>query len=573
MSKRVTSDGRRPRPTTPEPAAPDRRESSRPASALQRLALPLALCLILAGSARIVSTYRQLSVTKDEPEHFECGLEYLSEHHICQGAEHPPLERAASAFLPFAGGARTGGSHDLRVVLREKMRESGDPWGFIARMRAGVLPFFVLAALVVFFAARWLFGAPAALASTALFTMVPPVLAHAGLATTDIAVTATLPAAFFLLAWWSASPSWQRALAAGGATGLAVLSKFTTFVCLPACAAIAAAIYIAVARPDRTRLRRLALDRAPTFGLAVAMGALVIWAGYLFSFGPVSGGPSGLRVPAPELFSAMHLAALHGQAGHSGYLLGQFRSSGWWYFFPVALGVKTPIALLILAAIGLAASAGLRRDGGLLPAAFCLGILLPAMSSHVTIGVRHVLPVYVGLSMLGGLAAVRLVRWLGAVPGTAAVAVLIGWMAYSGAQSHPDYLGYFNEFAADRPDHFLVDSDLDWEQGMVLLGRRLRELGAPAVSLDFWHSNFATSEILTGLYGLPRLQPADPATPLPGWHAVSLTEMHLLPGGGEYRQMDPSLRALGLELPWYQRIRLMDRAGGYGLFLVPDASR
>jgi hypothetical protein len=539
---------------------------------LHRIAFPLALCLILIGSARIVSTYRQLSVTEDEPEHFGCGLEYLSYHRICRGAEHPPLERTAAALLPFAGGARSGTMDEPHALLRERMRKSGDPWRFVARMRAGVLPFFVVAALAVYFAAGWLFGTPAAVVATALFTLIPPVLAHAGLATTDIAETATLPAAFFLLAWWSASPSRRRAILLGVATGLAVLSKFTTLVYLPASAAIALALYLATARPDGSRLRRLALDRVPTFGLAVATGALAIWAGYLFSVGPVSGWPAWLRLPAPELFEAVHLAGRHAQAGHSGYLLGKFGSTGWWYFFPVALGVKTPIALLILAAIGLATAVAVRRPAGLLPVALCVGVLLPAMSSHITIGVRHVLPVYVGVSILGGLGAVRLIAWFGRVAGVAAVALLLGWMAHSGAQAHPDYLAYFNEFAADQPDHFLLDSDLDWGQGMVLLSRRLHELGATSVGLDFFHGNFATPEILTGMYGLPPIQPANSDTPQPGWHAIGLTAFHLLPGGGEYGQMDPRLRELGLQLPWYQRIRLMDRAGGYGLFLVPPDS-
>jgi hypothetical protein len=33
------------------------------------------------------------------------------------------------------------------------------------------------------------------------------------------------------------------------------------------------------------------------------------------------------------------------------YLLGQHSFHGWWYFFPIALSVKTPLRLLLLAAI------------------------------------------------------------------------------------------------------------------------------------------------------------------------------------------------------------------------------
>ena len=72
----------------------------------------------------------------------------------------------------------------------------------------------------------------------------------------------SLPAAFLLLACWAEAPSWRRAIASGVATGMAVLSKFTTLIYLPVAVAIALAACYAVHRPNTARLRRLALDRA-----------------------------------------------------------------------------------------------------------------------------------------------------------------------------------------------------------------------------------------------------------------------------------------------------------------------
>jgi hypothetical protein len=34
------------------------------------------------------------------------------------------------------------------------------------------------------------------------------------------------------------------------------------------------------------------------------------------------------------------------------YLLGQVSDRGWWYYFPVALALKTTIPLLLLTAVG-----------------------------------------------------------------------------------------------------------------------------------------------------------------------------------------------------------------------------
>jgi 4-amino-4-deoxy-L-arabinose transferase-like glycosyltransferase len=400
-------------------------------------------------------------------------------------------------------------------------------------MRAGVLPFFVLAALVVFWGARRLFGAAVALISTVLFTLIPPVLAHAGLATTDMPLTATLSAAFFALVWWAEAPRPGRAVILGAAIALAVLSKFSTLVYLPATAVLALLFTLAARRPARAEFVRAARARVPGLILALGVAVLIVWAAYGFT--------------VTELSSEIRKVVDHNAAGRPAFLLGAHRSTGWWYFFPVVLSVKTPIALLLLAAAGLAPAWRMRRAGGLIPLALCLGILLPAMAAHINFGVRHILPIYTGLSILGGLGAVRLAQSARILP-----LILIVWMAVSGARAHPDYLAYFNEFAGARPDRIIVDSDLDWRQDLVLLARRLRHHQAAAISLDLDPWAFPNADIYQSLYGLPPLLPEAP-TPTPGWHAIGLTPMHLTP---------PADR-------WYDQLQPVERVGGTLLFRVP----
>jgi hypothetical protein len=158
--------------------------------------------------------------------------------------------------------------------------------------------------------------------------------------------------------------------------------------------------------------------------------------------------------------------------------------------------------------------------------------------------------------------------WLAALPPM----LLVAWMAWSGAQVHPDYLTYFNEFAGERPEAILVDSDLDWWQDMALVSRRLREMGVSKVWLDYYHSNFATPEVFRRIYGLPGEVPAgDLNRPEPGWHAIGLTTLRAMPGGGEFHETDASLQGVfrGLNGPWYQRLRPRERVGGWLLFYVP----
>ncbi len=178
------------------------------------------------------------------------------------------------------------------------------------------------------------------------------------------------------------------------------------------------------------------------------------------------------------------------------FLFGRLSTSGWWYYFPAAMLVKTPLVALlaIVAALGLAgkkAWAGeerLRLAFLLVPAAV---LLAAAMSAKLNIGHRHILPAYPFLFVLCG----NLAGWrprisrrsrqvLGAL-GLAAVAAgaFVVWSppwrpAFVG--SH--YLAYFNELAGGPRNGFrvLADSNVDWGQDLPALktwleARHIRE--------------------------------------------------------------------------------------------------
>src|ERR1019366_3923803 len=124
-----------------------------------------------------------------------------------------------------------------------------------------------------------------------------------------------------------------------------------------------------------------------------------VWAGYRFSFGKVDF--ASIRLPFPELYQGIQAVAKHDKEGHLSYLLGKISLSGFWYYYPVVLAVKTPLGFLALAAAG--AALGWRNRGELrharLPLAFAAGILAVGFFSRINIGVRHILPIYIGLSI------------------------------------------------------------------------------------------------------------------------------------------------------------------------------
>jgi 4-amino-4-deoxy-L-arabinose transferase-like glycosyltransferase len=300
---------------------------------------------------RIVLAYPETGITFDEPGHMACGLQYLSEHVYLYESEHPPLARVMAALGPFLDHARpTWQTNQDREGLAVLYRNT-QVLRTLVLMRLGILPFFLLASAVVYLWATRYFGKVTGVAATALFTMMPPVLAHAGLATTDMALTGCLGAAFFSLIVWAEKPGIRESVWLGVTAGLMVLSKFTALGFFPVAAVFGLAAVLVCRRPTFGLLTTLGQRRLVPFVMAIAAGALVIWAGYLFSFGKVAGW--NVSMPAPEVFNGIRNALHHNAVGHFSYLLGRVSTAGWWYYFPVVLAVKTPLGYLALLGLGL----------------------------------------------------------------------------------------------------------------------------------------------------------------------------------------------------------------------------
>jgi hypothetical protein len=331
------------------------------------------------------------------------------------------------------------------------------------------------------------------------------VLAHAGLATTDMALTAFTGASFLTALLWLERPTPASSALFGASTGLAVLSKFSALPFIPAALATAFVWYLVKERPAFASLVQHARRLFPTFCLAVVTGAFVIWAGYRFSFE---------KVPAPALWAGIRQVEEHNAKGHSTYLLGMRSETGWWYYYLVILAFKTPLPFLALLAFGF-----VKNPRKWLPLAFALGILLFASTSRINIGVRHVLPIYIGLCLVAATGIVRLLDLAGSAPWAKwTLALLVFWMAATSLLSHPDYLPYFNALAGDEPEKIAVDSDLDWGQDMKRLGKRLQEAGAREVTFN----PFVLAD-LEHVHGFPPIHQSNPQAPSPGWNAISLT--------------------------------------------------
>ena len=213
--------------------------------------------------------------------------------------------------------------------------------------------------------------------------------------------------------------------------GLALLAKATAFIFLPAAALSMVVLKWAVTRPGKRHGRRPTSRRSNKLRGRRESRLAVVWAGYGFAVehvresmqisaesmpsfqhfpAPVGKIARSLilsdpRVPMPALMRGLADAWVMEKSRPAGYLLGHIKSGGWWYFFLVGVGVKSPIPFLILVVAGLLSFRTFAREGrwtAMAPAACALAILLVTMPVSINYGVRHVLVVFPLLAIVAG---------------------------------------------------------------------------------------------------------------------------------------------------------------------------
>jgi 4-amino-4-deoxy-L-arabinose transferase-like glycosyltransferase len=503
------------------------------------------LLLIGIACVRLYPTYTIFTGTIDEPSHIVCGLQWLDKGAYTYDRQHPPLARLAVAIGPYWDGITSGTSKADRTYPADVLTSRESYFRDLTFARMGNLPFLVLSCIVVYlWASRW-FNRAAALWALVLFTCLPTILGHAAIATLDVACAATVAAALYQFLRWLETPQTLRALVLGLAISLAVLSKFSSLVFLPASFGFAI-VYLLVAKRDVLVGNEMLSTRLKQVGIMASAAFFVVWAGYKFSLNAISprnvqhttvdahiGNPplrraayALLELPLPllEIKDGIEILSIHNGLGHPSYLLGEYRTTGWWYFFPVVVAVKTPLAFLILTAAGSVAL--FRRRAGIpwqqiLTAIFPIAIFLVCMVSSIDLGVRHILSIYPMLSVLAGFGMARLTDNLQPRVWLAVGYLLLGWAVLESIIVHPDYLAYFNQIAGRHPEAIVCESDLDWGQDLHRLSARLRARGVKEVAIRY----FGTFPLDKA--NLPPYRDVPPYTPISGYVAISIRDLVL----------------------------------------------
>lgn len=420
----------------------------------------------------------------------------------------PPLPILLEYWLPALSNRETPGSEEWERLSPSMMKQ--------ARTLTSLLVGVPLAWVVYAWLARrrgWMVGA----LGGGLVALSPSILASASIATTDACFTLFALVALAALHWYQARPSPWTYLASGTAIGLAIASKQTGFL-LFAVALVGFLPRLPARKEGWTRVDHgfvvIFWAAKRLLGL-VLLAFLADWACYGFGFAPKFGAadshmpipviipmvvdllPNGeaimdeIRRWGPPLAIDTFLGQLdHATTGHNAFLMGRHSFRGWWYFFPVAIALKsTPAELTMMALVAfMALRPGTWRDPTRRLWLVAILVLLGAgMTSSINIGHRYMLLVYplvilLAVDRLGELATRRSTLAL------ALGSLLLAWQAVSAVGIAPHYLSYFNSFCGGPSEgyRYLVDSSLDWGQDLPSVRRELDARGYRQVALCYF---------------------------------------------------------------------------------------
>ena len=494
------------------------------------------LMLLFAVHLALIS--RANTITWDEPDHIYSG--YMSWHgDFGLNPEHPPLVKFVATVPLLPMQLKVPELQDrpyrLQAVLGGRdfiFHNDADKMVFRAQMAASI--FTLLLLVIAFLAAQEMFGTSAGFLALGLLVFDPTLLAHGALVTTDAAQSCFLLASIYAFYRYVQLPSAGRLAITALAVGLALASKHSTVLVFPMLLILAGVeIFRRQSVDSGSQLsmgKRATGKRAARYATALViiclMSVAILWAAYGFRYAARGNGlqlnppmeTQLAKVPSPTQAKVLHEFAqfhllpesyIYGFAhvlfsadDFNSYLFGKSYPHAVWFYFPVAMLVKSSLTFLILLAI----SVWVIASGRLQKRREVLFLLIPplvylaaSMKGGMNIGIRHILPVYIFLAILIAGAITVLIRnsrrW------RYAVVLLLVFQAISVTRAFPNCIGYANE-AFGGPKNvwkYVSDSSADWAQQLHAVKQYTDERHIQ----NCWFVYFGTGVIDYDYYGIP----------------------------------------------------------------------
>jgi hypothetical protein len=454
---------------------------------------------------------RQKSVTVDEFAAVPSGMAILKTNRFIYPIGTPPLSQVLAALPVLKETQGIGDDPELTpptswslgtVFAYLKLSGHGKRSYHEVFMRARwvSLSFLFLTLLFTWLLGKSLYGDQAALVGLVFAAFCPNLLAHGGLSTPDIFLSASIVAFLFAFDRLLTAPSVARSLWVGGALGLAVLFKLTGILLV----VFFAGMWLAGSRqiPFLADGETAKISKRRS-GWLMMWSLLVCWivlhAGYNFQFfrGYEESGFSVaffkkwdssvwgciMRLFPYEFWKSIDEQAVDGS--YPSFFLGQVRQTGSYFYYAVGFLLKTPLATLFMMMAAGAWGPKIRKREIPLVLLVISFFIFFSLETGKNIGIRYLLFIFPLLGVWIG----RILHDAGALRynrlryGLCLAAIFC--LLVSTGRAFPDFIPYFNEAAGgpDKGQHYLLDSNLDWGQDLITLRKFMKRRKIETVEL------------------------------------------------------------------------------------------
>ena len=504
--------------------------------AVKRVVFFGAVFVLIAGAILRSSITTSLdSFTFDEAYHVGAGAAYIQTGDFRLNPEQPPLTKLwTGAYVTLLGYNLSpyrafSDKSDERDFVENDAYFNNDPFVLQSRARAAM---FALNGLLLFcfaLAVRHVFSDIVAIAVTLFLAIDPTVAAHMPVVMTDLPVALASGTAVLLAA--SAFRSWKPVdlILTALALGVALSAKHSGIITLVAVGVIGffmAAVFVRNASAF-TRVKRTGAVAAVVLG-----GTIVLWSFYGFHFyetpgtsddtfnRPIADKISDVKSPfyrtglnimlTAHLFPRSYIWGLADtiRAGVEGRAIPilafgkQYYAKAPFYFFPGIVAAKLPVGLLLLSIIG-----GVLLVARVLPHEYLAPFLVVTAFSAIFLfflmrgssyaGVRHALPLFPFVALLGAFAIVRIMRSRIIALQIGGALLLLAAIVSAVPQMRP--WEYFNEIAggAENGALYFNDEGVDLSQRIGEVAEYYHRELEPKGEIPFiaYFSNFADRKV------------------------------------------------------------------------------
>jgi len=481
------------------------------------------------------------SLTSDELVHLPAGYSYLTQKDMRLNPEHPPLLKDLSAIpllfikninFPSQISAWRDNVNDQWEFGAYFLYNANNP---VEKMVFwGRIPMILILVVLGFYIYLWTkkyFGNKAGLLALFLFSFSPTFLAHGKLVTTDVGAAAGFFISTFYFFKFLNNPSRKNIIIAGIVLGLAELLKFSLVLLFPFFALILFLWVVKVSLTFKEFLKNFK-KYFIYFILVLFICFAVIWLVYLYHVWNyplekqvndtrsilkdnnlinntiiwIAGKP--ILRPFAHYAMGVVMAIQRTSGGEPVYFFGKISTKASKLYFPFLYFTKEPLVFHILFFIvvfycifkikksllenrkNFLEQASLWLSKHFVVMAMIIFIIFywtVTLKSNLTIGIRHLLPVFpFTIFLVGG----GISSWLKNPYLKIKKLVLfwlVLWQAYSVLSAFPHFLPYFNEIIGGSENGYLyvADSNVDWGQDLKRLSRWVNKNKIKKIYVDY----------------------------------------------------------------------------------------